>query len=655
VVFPAYLPSEDICSPGTWENAAYYEALGENNATAINNKLAAITPDGNTPGGLTMLNANKKQMGLHDPTRLNYVVFISDGEPNCTGDSALTVNGAGALFSAGIKTFVVGFKDGVDANLLNNMAQAGGTARSGATKYYQANDLAELQAAFTEIVTRATTRPCFGCSVWGKESCIDGKWQNCDAPKNCCTSSHVICAVDGLYGQCAQGEMICKDNPKDPNDQYCKQINFSVPEECNGLDDDCDGIIDNPDKIPPRDCTNTCGNKGKEYCIVGEWAQCDAEPCCTNKGKPCITDKPGICAQGTVVCLDEKEFCQPNNTPMPEICNGLDDDCNSVIDNGVTNQCGGCGEIPETACPRDGADLCKGYDVCNPNQKCINGECSWRCQNNECPGNLECSINGYCVTSCNGVKCGQTDDCIQGRCVDLCSGITCEGGKTCFHGNCVPDNCYNIGCEIGEICKDSSCVHNPCDGVICDPVLDNKGQFCRDGICVFSCGRVTCEKGRKCVDGNCVGDPCYNVRCDEGMICSADADGGSLCVNDPCIGKDCGKGRVCVNGDCQDNPCNGVSCPRPVESCSMGQCAASDGGSSDAHPYPDSGPKTDAGDAGPDLPDAGPEDVSDAGHVSDGSNPSDAAHDPDASDSGYRPDGGTPVDNSGCSCSSVSL
>jgi hypothetical protein len=59
-------------------------------------------------------------------------------------------------------------------------------------------------------------------------------------------------------------------------------------EDCNGLDDDCDGLVDDG-------VTNACGACG---------------------------DVPA------------------------ETCNGLDDDCNGLVDDGVTNACGACGDVP---------------------------------------------------------------------------------------------------------------------------------------------------------------------------------------------------------------------------------------------------------------------------------------------------------------------
>ncbi|MCB9524863.1 MAG: hypothetical protein H6702_16005 [Myxococcales bacterium] len=60
-----------------------------------------------------------------------------------------------------------------------------------------------------------------------------------------------------------------------------------------------------------------------------------AEPLCGGEhvGAPCLTGLAGQCAYGRLVCPAQGEAtCAP--TPTEERCNGVDDDCNGIIDDG---------------------------------------------------------------------------------------------------------------------------------------------------------------------------------------------------------------------------------------------------------------------------------------------------------------------------------
>jgi hypothetical protein len=66
----------------------------------------------------------------------------------------------------------------------------------------------------------------------------------------------------------------------------------------------------------------------------------------------CDDSDPTIFAGAPINRCDEKDNdCDGHDeTPMPEVCNGIDDDCVEDIDNGVANACGLCGELPSDTC-----------------------------------------------------------------------------------------------------------------------------------------------------------------------------------------------------------------------------------------------------------------------------------------------------------------
>lgn len=76
----------------------------------------------------------------------------------------------------------------------------------------------------------------------------------------------------------------------------------AAEEICNGVDDDCDGAIDESDPAA---------------------------------GQPCSTGQPGVCADGVTECVNAGLACTPLAMPSPETCDGLDDDCNGVADDGI--------------------------------------------------------------------------------------------------------------------------------------------------------------------------------------------------------------------------------------------------------------------------------------------------------------------------------
>jgi len=79
-------------------------------------------------------------------------------------------------------------------------------------------------------------------------------------------------------------------------------------ELCNGLDDDCDTV--------PDTAETAFGDTGAAW--------------------PCLTGRPGICADGAFQCVAQggavRRQCVATRMPVREECNKVDDDCDGVVD-----------------------------------------------------------------------------------------------------------------------------------------------------------------------------------------------------------------------------------------------------------------------------------------------------------------------------------
>ena len=134
-------------------------AIGASTTQTIISKINALTDQtigGNTPTNSTLQAMLGSAAGLADTAHANYVLLMTDGQPNCGGDANAVKNTVAALYAQtpSVRTFVVGIGDGAssDPNALNSWADAGHTSIAGATHYYQVNTVADLQKAFNDIV-----------------------------------------------------------------------------------------------------------------------------------------------------------------------------------------------------------------------------------------------------------------------------------------------------------------------------------------------------------------------------------------------------------------------------------------------------------------------------------------------------------------------
>ena len=376
-------------------------------------------------------------------------------------------------------------------------------------------------------------------------------------------------ACDGVTGgACGIGATVCTAGTL-----ACEGWLAPGIEVCNGVDDDCDGEIDegSTDVGPSTTCTPSLP-PGTSLCSDGSYSCVNGVKICTGftLGSPELCDgldndcdgtpddspidigqacgsSVGACSQGTYICASGGRVCDGAVTPAPETCDGVDNDCDGVVDEGATG--GSLGDactlpgVPACAgtvgcvagseqcvVPSGSPEICDGIDndcdgVVDDNPAGVGEQCGTSvgaCERGDfvcTAGALVCS-GGTNATAelCNGIDddCdGQVDDGPYaggnvGAACNLPGSPQCTGTLICLNGS---EQCA-VDAGSPELCNG---IDDDCDGEI-DETPTNIGGICSTTITAERGNTGACEFGRWICAPTTPGDLTTDVRTCAGEI-----------------------------------------------------------------------------------------------------------------------------------------
>ncbi|HSB20986.1 MAG TPA: putative metal-binding motif-containing protein [Anaeromyxobacteraceae bacterium] len=471
---------------------------------------------------------------------------------------AAQANGSAAFRSTVVH--LIAEPAGNQVDIFSLLPAAGG---AGNAVYLAGHDYSGFQGAYQIAGTRLVLNTLFNLSATCQPS-----GAACQQLKNfgTCRPGTMQCcsAADIAMGYCqVEGEPVCRPALDPPG----------TPETCNGLDDNCDGIVDN---IPATDT-----HVSSPGCY-------DGPPATVNPG----TGKPyGTCQQGVWSCQQTGTPQSPSATwacigevlPVPEACNGLDDDCNGTVDDSLTPPGGtlACFTGPPDAVMQSSFPPSQ----CKPGTWACQGA-SWVCNGQQLPQQEICegTLRDY---NCNGIvgdgcQCvvGTARTCYTGPAGTAGHGICRTGTQSCVQDPAFPTGqgtWTNVSCSDqvlpqAEICRNG--LDDDCNGIIDDPA---------------QCSECQPGQTRKCYpagSAGCTGSPGGPYACQG--VCAA---GDEVCVggkwSGACSGAIIPGPELC---DGKDNTCSGAldetnaPCPGTL-ACLNGVCTQPTwGGESDCMP-----------------------------------------------------------------------